>query len=181
VDQVGVATGLAWTAFGGEILKIEAIVLPGKGKLILTGKLGEVMKESANIALSHIRFISEKYRIDPTVFDKNDIHIHLPEGAIPKDGPSAGAALAAAILSALTGRKLRNNIALTGELTLYGNILAVGGLNEKLLAAQRNHICTVLVPAENHKEIADLPNEIRKGLTIHEVSTFEEVLEKLLV
>ncbi len=181
VDQVGVATGLAWTAFGGEILKIEAIVLPGKGKLILTGKLGEVMKESANIALSHIRFISEKYRIDPTVFDKNDIHIHLPEGAIPKDGPSAGAALAAAILSALTGRKLRNNIALTGELTLYGNILAVGGLNEKLLAAQRNHIRTVLVPAENHKEIADLPNEIRKGLTIHEVSTFEEVLEKLLV
>jgi ATP-dependent Lon protease len=181
VDQIGIATGLAWTAFGGEILKIEAIVLPGKGKLILTGKLGDVMKESANIALSHIRFISDKYQIDPTVFDKNDVHIHLPEGAIPKDGPSAGAALAAAILSALTGRKLRNNIALTGELTLYGNILAVGGLNEKLLAAQRNHILTVLVPAENHKEIADLPNEIRRGLTINEVSTFEEVLKILLI
>ncbi|MEZ4746619.1 MAG: endopeptidase La [Calditrichia bacterium] len=180
-EQVGVATGLAWTSFGGDILKIEVIMLPGKGKLTLTGKLGDVMKESANIALSYVRAISGRYNIDREIFENNDLHLHLPEGAVPKDGPSAGAALAAAMLSAIIRRPLRNNIALTGELTLRGKILAVGGINEKLLAAQRNNIRTVLLPKENRKEVHDLPKEIRDGMTIIEVQTFEDVLEKILV
>lgn len=180
-DQVGCVTGLAWTPYGGDLLKIEASVMPGKGRLTLTGKLGEVMQESARTALSYVRSIAADFDIPPENFEKNEIHIHIPEGAVPKDGPSAGVGLALVMLSALSGRSLRNNIAITGEITLRGRILAVGGINEKMLAAQRNHISTVIVPAENHKEIADLPKELRDGVTIIEVKRFSEVLERVLI
>lgn len=180
-EEVGIATGLAWTPYGGDILKIEVNLLPGKGKLILTGKLGEVMKESAQTALSFIRSVSGKLEIDTEIFENNDIHIHVPEGAVPKDGPSAGIALASSIISAVTGKALRNDIAMTGEITLRGKVLAVGGINEKLLAAQRNDVNQVIVPAENKKEVDDLPEELRKGLKISQVAHFEEVLSQVLV
>ena len=146
-NEIGVATGLAWTSYGGDLLKIEVSVLPGKGRLKLTGKLGEVMQESAQTALSFIRSMAGSLAIEPEMFEKNDIHIHVPEGAIPKDGPSAGITMASAMISALTRRPLRNSIAMTGEITLRGKVLAVGGINEKLLAAQRNRVKTVIVPA----------------------------------
>lgn len=180
-DEIGVATGLAWTPYGGDLLRIEVSVLPGKGKLTLTGKLGEVMQESAQTALSFIRSISEELKIPAETFEKSDIHIHVPEGAVPKDGPSAGISLTSAMISALTRRPLRNNIAMTGEITLRGKVLAIGGLNEKLLAAQRNNIPTVIVPAENSKEVADLPKELREGLTILQLDDYKEVLERVLV
>ncbi len=179
-EEIGVATGLAWTPYGGDLLKIEVTVLPGKGRLTLTGKLGEVMQESAQTALSHVRSIAGEFNIRPEMFEERDIHVHVPEGAIPKDGPSAGVTIAAAMLSALTRRPLRNDVAMTGEITLRGKILAVGGINEKLLAAQRNEVPTVLVPAENKKEIDDLPEELRKGITIRQVGEFREVLELVL-
>jgi ATP-dependent Lon protease len=180
-DEIGVATGLAWTPYGGDLLKIEVSVLPGKGKLTLTGKLGEVMQESAQTALSYIRSIAAELEIPEDILEKNEIHIHVPEGAVPKDGPSAGIGLTSAIISALTRRPLRNNVAMTGEITLRGRVLAVGGLNEKLLAAQRNNIPTVIVPAENNKEIADLPKELRENLTILQLDDYKEVLERVLV
>jgi ATP-dependent Lon protease len=180
-DEIGVATGLAWTPYGGDLLKIEVSVLPGKGKLTLTGKLGEVMQESAQTALSYIRSVAAELEIPEDIFEKTEIHIHVPEGAVPKDGPSAGTALTSAIISALTKRPLRNNVAMTGEITLRGKVLAVGGLNEKLLAAQRNNVPTVIVPAENNKEIADLPKELREGLTILQLDDYKEVLEQVLV
>lgn len=180
-DEIGVATGLAWTPYGGDLLKIEVSVLSGKGKLTLTGKLGEVMQESAQTALSYIRSIAAEMKIPDDIFEKNEIHIHVPEGAVPKDGPSAGIALTSAIISALTKRPLRNTVAMTGEITLRGKVLAVGGLNEKLLAAQRNNVPTVIVPAENNKEIADLPKELREGLTILQLDDYKDVLERVLV
>lgn len=175
-DQVGVATGLAWTPYGGDVLKIEVNIFPGKGKLILTGKLGEVMKESAQTALSYLRSLADQMDIDIAVFQENDIHIHVPEGAIPKDGPSAGVTLATAMLSAFTHRKVRGNIAMTGEITLRGHVLAIGGLNEKMLAAQRNSIPTVIVPAENKKEVDDLPEELKTGVRIIQVTEYSEIL-----
>ena len=180
-DEIGVATGLAWTPYGGDLLKIEVSVFPGKHQLRLTGQLGDVMKESAQAALTFIRSLSDELSIAAETFEKNEIHIHVPEGAIPKDGPSAGIALASAMVSALTNRPVRNSIAMTGEITLRGKVLAVGGLNEKLLAAQRNHIHTVIVPAENKKEIDDLPAELREGMTIIQVKDYQEVLERVLV
>ncbi len=179
-DEVGIATGLAWTPYGGDLLKIEANLFPGKGKMILTGKLGEVMKESAQTALSYLRSIASELDIDPERFQKTDIHIHVPEGAIPKDGPSAGITLATALISAFSERPVRGNIAMTGEITLRGKILAIGGLNEKLLAAQRNNIPTVLVPYENKKEVDDLPAELREGLEIVLVQHYSEVLPRVL-
>ncbi|MCK6623468.1 MAG: endopeptidase La [Calditrichaceae bacterium] len=181
-EEVGVATGLAWTPFGtGDLLRIEVSVLPGKGQFTLTGKLGEVMQESARTALSYIRSIAGELEIANEIFEKNDLHIHVPEGAVPKDGPSAGIALTSAIISALTKRPLRNTVAMTGEITLRGKVLAVGGLKEKLLAAQRNRVPMVIVPAENTKDIADLPKELREGLEIVQVEHYREVLGRVLV
>ena len=178
--EVGLATALAWTPYGGDILKIEVNVIPGKGKLILTGKLGDVMQESAQTALSYIRGIAKDLKISPDVFEKNDIHIHVPEGGVPKDGPSAGIALTSAVISALTGRPVRNTIALTGEITLRGKVLAIGGLNEKILAAKRNNISAVILPEENKKEIDDLPKELRNGIKIFQVSEYSEVMKQIL-
>jgi ATP-dependent Lon protease len=178
-EEIGIATGLAWTAFGGDLLQIEVNINPGKGKLILTGKLGEVMKESVQTGLGYIRSMSKKFKIPIGIFEKNDIHVHIPEGAMPKDGPSAGITIASASISALTNKPIRNNIAMTGEITLRGKVLAVGGLNEKLLAAQRNNVPAVIVPKENEKEILDLPAELRKGLKITMVKEYPEVLERV--
>ena len=180
-NRIGEALGLAWTPYGGDLLKIEVNIFGGEGKLTLTGKLGDVMKESAQTALSYVRSIADQLKLDPEIFRKKDIHIHVPEGAIPKDGPSAGITLATAMISALTERKVKGNIAMTGEITLRGRVLAIGGLNEKMLAAQRNNIAKVLVPAENDKEINDLPDELRGGIKIVQVKNYEEVLKEVLI
>jgi len=181
--SVGVVTGLAWTELGGEIMFIEATKLQGgKGKLILTGKLGEVMKESAQTALSFIRANADKYGINPEDFDKYDIHIHVPEAAIPKDGPSAGIALATALLSVFTERPVRNDIAMTGEITLTGEVLPVGGIKEKILAAKRAGIYEVILPKENEKEVReDLPDFVRDKMNFHFVDRVEKVFEKALL
>ena len=165
-DQVGVVTGLAWTSVGGDLLSIEALKLPGKGRMKTTGKLGDVMKESIDAASSYVRSISPKIGVKPTLFDRLDIHVHVPEGATPKDGPSAGLAMVTSIVSVLTGIPVRKDIAMTGEVTLRGNALAIGGLKEKLLAALRGGITTVLIPQENEKDLADIPDNVKEGLTI---------------
>jgi len=177
-DQVGVVTGLAYTQFGGDTLEIEVTFYKGKGGLVLTGKLGEVMKESASIALSYIKANADKYNIDPKFFEENDIHIHVPEGAVPKDGPSAGVTLATAILSCLTNKKVRCDLGMTGEITLRGNVLPIGGLREKSIAALRSGLKEILIPIENAKDIEDLPKEVKDTLTITKVSTLTEVFEK---
>ena len=177
-DQVGVVTGLAYTQFGGDTLEIEVTFYKGKGGLVLTGKLGEVMKESASIALSYIKANAEKYNIDPKIFEENDIHIHVPEGAVPKDGPSAGVTLATAILSCLTNKKVRCDLGMTGEITLRGNVLPIGGLREKSIAALRSGLKEILIPIENAKDIEDLPDEVKQTLTITKVSNVTEVFEK---
>ncbi|MCR5333002.1 MAG: endopeptidase La [Bacilli bacterium] len=165
-EQVGVVTGLAYTQFGGDILPIEVTYFPGKGGLVLTGKLGDVMKESAAIALDYVRANADKYHIDSKLFADNDIHIHVPEGAVPKDGPSAGVAITTAIISCLTNKPVDNNVAMTGEVTLRGRALPIGGLREKSLAALRSGIKTIIVPKENKKDITELPKEVTKGLNI---------------
>ncbi|MDR0499120.1 MAG: endopeptidase La [Holophagales bacterium] len=172
----GVVNGLAWTATGGDLLTIEAAVLPGKGNLKLTGKLGEVMQESAQIALSYVRARAEKFGLAPDFLEKKDIHLHVPEGAIPKDGPSAGITMAAALLSALTGIPAKSEVAMTGELTLRGMVLPIGGLKEKLLAAHRMSRKVILIPHENARHLEDIPNEVRNSLTIHLVSQMDEVI-----
>jgi len=172
---VGVATGLAWTQFGGTTLSIEVNLMEGKGNLILTGKLGEVMQESAKTALSHIKANAETYGIDKEILEKNDIHIHVPEGATPKDGPSAGITIATAILSALTGKKVDNNIAMTGEITLRGRVLAIGGLKEKSLAAYRIGIKKVIIPEANLKDLEDIPSAIRSQIKFIPVSEVTKV------
>jgi len=164
--QIGVVTGLAYTEFGGDILPIEVTYFQGKGGLILTGKLGDVMKESAQIALDYVRANAERYAIDPSLFEKNDIHIHVPEGAVPKDGPSAGVAITTAIISCLSKRPVDNNVAMTGEVTLRGNALPIGGLREKSLAALRSGIKTIIVPEENKKDVSELPEEVKRDLQI---------------
>ena len=180
--KVGVVTGLAWTELGGEIMFIEAIKMPGKGKLILTGKLGEVMKESAQTALSYIRANADKYGIDADAFEKYDVHIHVPEAAIPKDGPSAGVALATALLSIFTNTPVRNDIAMTGEITLTGEVLPVGGIKEKILAAKRSEIYEVILPKENQKEVMeDLPEFVRDKMQFHFVDNIEKVFDLALV
>jgi ATP-dependent Lon protease len=181
-DQIGAVTGLAWTEVGGELLTIEAVTVPGKGQAaITTGKLGEVMKESVQTAFSFIKARSPAYGIKPSLFGRKDIHIHLPEGAVPKDGPSAGVGIATAIISTLTGVPVRREVAMTGEVTLRGRVLPIGGLKEKLLAALRGGITTVLIPAENEKDLAEVPSTITDGLEIVPVSHMDEVLARALV
>jgi ATP-dependent Lon protease len=180
-DQVGVVTGLAYTSVGGDLLHIEALKLPGKGRMKTTGKLGDVMKESIDAASSYVRSISPQIGVKPPQFDTLDIHVHVPEGATPKDGPSAGLAMVTSIVSVLTGIPVRKDIAMTGEVTLRGNALAIGGLKEKLLAALRGGITTVFIPEENEKDIADLPDSVKDGLKIIPVTHVSEVLAQALV
>jgi len=179
-DQVGIVTGLAWTEFGGDILTIEAVKMPGKGRMSITGNLKEVMKESISAAASYVRSRATRFGIKPTSFEVTDVHIHVPEGATPKDGPSAGVAMAVAIVSVLTGVPVRKDIAMTGEITLRGRVLPIGGLKEKLLAALRSGIRTVLIPAENAKDLADVPDNVKSGLEIIPVSTVDEALARAL-
>jgi len=180
-DMVGVVTGLAWTEVGGEILTIESVMLPGKGNVKQTGKLGDVMQESVSAAMSYVRSRSTTFGIKPTLFEKRDIHVHVPEGATPKDGPSAGIAMATSIVSVLTGIPVRRDIAMTGEITLRGRVLPIGGLKEKLLAALRAGIKTVFIPKENEKDLAEIPENVRKGLEILPVSHVDEVIGRALV
>ena len=180
-DQIGVVTGLAWTSVGGDLLQIEALRLPGKGRMKTTGKLGDVMKESIDAASSYVRSISPKIGVKPTKFDKIDIHVHVPDGATPKDGPSAGLAMVTSIVSVLTQIPVRKDIAMTGEVSLRGNAMPIGGLKEKLLAALRGGIKTVLIPAENEKDLAEIPDNVKEGLEIIPVSHVSEVLERALV
>src|SRR3712207_6237880 len=179
-DQVGIVTGLAWTEFGGEILTIEAVKMPGKGRMTVTGNLKEAMKESISAASSYVRARSTRFGIKPPLFDRTDVHVHVPEGATPKDGPSAGVAMVTAITSVLTGVPIRKDIAMTGEVTLRGRVLAIGGLKEKLLAALRSGIKTVLIPQENEKDLADIPDNVKGALEIIPVSTVDEVLKLAL-
>jgi ATP-dependent Lon protease len=179
-DMVGVVTGLAWTEVGGEILTIESVLLPGKGNVKQTGKLGDVMQESVSAALSYVRSRSTKFGIKPTLFDRRDIHVHVPEGATPKDGPSAGVAMATSIVSVLTGIPVRRDVAMTGEITLRGRVLPIGGLKEKLLAALRAGITTVFIPKENEKDLAEIPDNVKKHLKLVPVSDVDEVIAQAL-
>ncbi|MCK5933692.1 MAG: endopeptidase La [Fulvimarina manganoxydans] len=180
-DQVGVVTGLAWTEVGGELLTIEGVMMPGKGKMTVTGNLKDVMKESISAAASYVRSRALDYGVKPPLFEKRDIHVHVPEGATPKDGPSAGTAMGTAIISVLTGIPVRRDIAMTGEITLRGRVLPIGGLKEKLLAALRGGIKTVLIPEENAKDLADIPDNVKNGLEIIPVSRMGEVLKHALL
>ena len=180
-DMVGVTTGLAWTEVGGELLSIEAVGVPGKGKITTTGKLGDVMRESVQAAESYVRSRSVDFGIKPTEFARKDIHVHVPEGATPKDGPSAGVAMVTSIVSVLTGIPVRKDVAMTGEITLRGRILPIGGLKEKLLAALRGRLKTVLIPKDNEKDLAEIPDNVKRGLTIKAVSTVDEVLADALI
>ncbi|MEX0927834.1 MAG: endopeptidase La [Balneolales bacterium] len=175
-DKVGAVNGLAWTSTGGSMLQIEVAKMFGKNKFILTGQLGDVMKESAQAALTYLRSNSDRFKLEDDFFEKNEIHIHLPEGAIPKDGPSAGMGMALAMISLVTGQKIRHDVAMTGEITLRGEVYAIGGLNEKLLAAQRNQIKTVLIPKDNERDLTEIPDKVKKGLTIIPVSHIEEAI-----
>jgi ATP-dependent Lon protease len=179
-DMVGVVTGLAWTEVGGEILTIESVVLPGKGNVKHTGKLGDVMQESVSAAMSYVRSRAATFGIKPTLFEKRDVHVHVPEGATPKDGPSAGIAMATSIVSVLSGIPVRKDVAMTGEITLRGRVLPIGGLKEKLLAALRSGVTTVFIPKENEKDLADIPENVKKGLTILAVSHVDEVIGQAL-
>ena len=180
-DMVGVVTGLAWTEVGGEILTIESVMLPGKGNIKNTGKLGDVMQESVSAALSYVRSRSISFGIKPTLFEKRDIHVHVPEGATPKDGPSAGIAMATSIVSVLTGIPVRRDVAMTGEITLRGRVLPIGGLKEKLLAALRSGITTVFIPKDNEKDLAEIPDNVRKHLKLVPVAHVDEVISQALV
>tara|TARA_A100001011_G_scaffold393930_1_gene485078 strand:+ start:20 stop:2407 length:2388 start_codon:yes stop_codon:yes gene_type:complete len=180
-NKVGVSTGLAWTEVGGEILKIESVNMPGKGKMQITGKLGEVMQESVKAAKSYVRFKSLEFGIIPPLFEKKDFHVHVPEGATPKDGPSAGIAIVTSIISSITGIPVNKDIAMTGEVTLRGNVLQIGGLKEKLLAAHRAGIKKVLIPSDNQKDLVEIPETIRKSIEIVSVKTVDEVLKHALI
>ncbi|HEX3367146.1 endopeptidase La [Phenylobacterium sp.] len=179
-DQVGIITGLAYTDFGGDILTIEAVKMPGKGRMTVTGNLKDVMKESISAANSYVRSRATKFGLEPPSFERTDVHIHVPDGATPKDGPSAGAAMATAIVSVLTGIPIKKDIAMTGEVTLRGRVTAIGGLKEKLLAALRSGVKTVLIPSENEKDLADIPDNVKSEMTIIPVSTMDEVLAQAL-
>jgi ATP-dependent Lon protease len=180
-DQVGVVTGLAWTEVGGELLTIEGLMMPGKGRMTVTGNLKDVMKESISAAASYVRSRAIDFGIKPPLFEKRDIHVHVPEGATPKDGPSAGVAMATAIVSVLTGIPVHREVAMTGEVTLRGRVLPIGGLKEKLLAALRGGIKTVLIPEENAKDLADIPDNVKSGLNIIPVRHVDEVLQHALL
>src|SRR5947199_621102 len=180
-DQVGVVTGLAWTDVGGELLTIEAAMMPGKGKMTVTGNLRDVMKESISAAASYVRMRAIAFGIEPPSFDKKDIHVHVPEGATPKDGPSAGVAMVTAIVSVMTGIPVRRDVAMTGEITLRGRVLPIGGLKEKLLAASRGGMKTVLIPEENGKDLVELNESSKKGVELIPVSRMDEALVRALV
>jgi ATP-dependent Lon protease len=180
-DRIGVVTGLAWTSVGGDILTIEAVKMPGKGRMTPTGNLKEVMKESVSAASSYVRSRAVEFGIEPPIFERTDIHIHVPEGATPKDGPSAGVAMATAIVSVLTGIEVHKDVAMTGEISLRGRVLAIGGLKEKLLAALRAGIKTVVIPEENEKDLAEIPDNVKAGLKIVPVRRVEEALALALV
>ncbi|MDE6981776.1 MAG: endopeptidase La, partial [Lachnospiraceae bacterium] len=180
-DEIGIVRGLAWTSVGGDTLEIEVNVMPGKGEFQLTGQLGDVMKESAQAGISYIRSVSKEFHIPKEFFKENDIHIHIPEGAVPKDGPSAGITMATAMLSAITRRKVRADVAMTGEITLRGRVLPIGGLKEKTLAAKNAGIKTVCVPKKNRKDIEEISEEIKQGLKIVYVETMQDVLQAALV
>lgn len=180
-DQVGIVRGLAWTSVGGDTLQIEVNVMPGKGNLLMTGQMGDVMKESAQIALTFVRSICPDYKVADDYFEKHDLHIHIPEGAVPKDGPSAGITMATAMLSAVTGHKVKAEVAMTGEITLRGRVLPIGGLKEKILAARMAHMKKVLVPDKNRPDMAELSKEITKGLEIVYVKTMDEVIKEAFV
>ena len=179
-DMVGVVTGLAWTEVGGELLTIEGILVPGKGKMSITGKLGEVMQESVQAANAYVRARAVDFGIEPPLFERRDIHIHVPEGAVPKDGPSAGVGMITCIVSVLTQNPIRKDVAMTGEITLRGRVLPIGGLKEKLLAALRGGVKTVIIPKDNEKDLADIPDNVKKGLQIFPVATVDEVLQHAL-
>ncbi|HSO26749.1 MAG TPA: S16 family serine protease, partial [Anaerolineales bacterium] len=180
-DEVGVVTAVAWTENGGEIMPIEVLLMEGKGGLQITGQIGNIMQESAQAALSYIKSRSRQLNIDPEVYEQVDIHIHIPEGAIPKDGPSAGITMATALASAFTGRKVSHEVGMTGEITLRGRVLPVGGVREKVLAAHRAGIRTVILPKRNVKDLADVPKKARKDLNIRPVEHIDEVLEIALL
>jgi ATP-dependent Lon protease len=180
-DMVGVVTGLAWTEVGGELLTIEGVMVPGKGKMTVTGNLKDVMKESISAAASYVRSRALDFGIEPPLFDRRDIHVHVPEGATPKDGPSAGVAMVTAIVSIMSGIAVRRDVAMTGEITLRGRVLPIGGLKEKLLAALRGGINTVIIPEENAKDLAEIPDNVKNKLNIVPVARMEQVLEIALV
>jgi ATP-dependent Lon protease len=179
-DQIGAVTGLAWTEVGGELLTIEAVTVPGKGQIKTTGKLGEVMQESIQAAMSFVKARAPAYGVKPSIFARKDIHVHLPEGAVPKDGPSAGIGMVTAMISTLTGVPVRRDVAMTGEVTLRGRVLPIGGLKEKLLAALRGGIKTVLIPSENEKDLAEIPDAVKDQLEILPVLHVDEVLARAL-
>jgi ATP-dependent Lon protease len=180
-DMVGITTGLAWTEVGGELLQIEAVLVPGKGRMTVTGKLGDVMQESVTAANAYVRSRAYSFGIKQVMFEKRDIHIHVPEGATPKDGPSAGVGMITSIVSALTGIAVRKEVAMTGEISLRGRVMPIGGLKEKLLAALRGGLKTVLIPKENERDLPEIPDNVKKGLEIVPVSTVDEVLARALV
>jgi ATP-dependent Lon protease len=179
-DQIGIVTGLAWTDIGGELLTIEAAMMPGKGRMTVTGNLRDVMKESISAAASYVRMRAVAFGIKPPLFDQRDIHVHVPEGATPKEGPSAGVAMATAIVSVMTGIPVRRDVAMTGEITLRGRVWPIAGLKEKLLAALRGGIKTVLIPEENAKDLEEISDSIKKGLDIVPVSRMDEVLARAM-
>ena len=179
-NQVGVATGLAYTTVGGDTLQIEVNITPGKGNMQLTGKLGDVMKESAQAALSFVRSRTDKLQVEVDYFEKHDIHIHVPEGAVPKDGPSAGITMASAIASAITNKAIKKEIGMTGEITLRGRVLAIGGLKEKSLSAHRAGLTTIICPKDNERDIDDIPESVRNELTFKFVSSADDVLNLAL-
>jgi len=180
-DCIGMATGMAWTQVGGELLFVETLTMPGRGQVTVTGKLGDVMKESAQAAVSFVRSRADQLGIDPNFYRKLDLHIHIPEGAIPKDGPSAGIAMCTSVVSALTKRPARREVAMTGEITLRGRVLPIGGLKEKILAAHRGGIKKIVIPKENEKDLKDIPATISKQLEIVSVEHMDEVLPHALV
>jgi ATP-dependent Lon protease len=180
-DGIGIAMGVAWTEGGGDLMPVEVVLMPGKGGLLLTGQLGEVLQESAQAALSYTRSRSEDLDIDPDIFEKIDVHIHLPEGAIPKDGPSAGITIATALISAFTGRAVRHDVGMTGEITLRGRVLPVGGLKEKMLTAYRAGLKTVVIPKRNKKDLVEIPRRVKRGVSVILVEQMEEVLAQALL
>jgi ATP-dependent Lon protease len=179
ITRPGMAMGLAWTPVGGDTLVVEAVSNPGKASFKLTGQLGEVMQESANIAYTYVRHIAGRYHVDPEYFERNQIHLHVPAGATPKDGPSAGITMASALLSLVTGKTVKRTLAMTGELSLVGTVLPIGGLKEKVIAARRNRIREIIIPAENRKDLAEIPEHVTKGITFHPVESMDEVIELL--
>ena len=175
IERVGVVNGLAYTPFGGDILPIEAVMFPGSGKIIMTGQLGDVMKESAQLSFDYLKSNFDKYHLDYQKFEENDIHIHVPEGAIPKDGPSAGSALTTTLLSLLTNQKVATNIAMTGEMTLRGKILPIGGLKEKVIGAHRNLVKTIFIPRMNEKDLDEVPEEVKNDIDFILVDRYQDI------